>query len=567
MISEGFRKYECMSRSLIEQNLKSLIQNLCMRRFPNEILAASAQPVYLGVNETKGRIDVTVIHKSPTSKLSYGREIINDRIVSILVADRRTFEMDIKSDWLGGLLTESLLFPYEPLINEAFLRHYEIKLKMRMISEIIDNLILEYPRLSREILIKPEYFMWETLARKLSLYPPSICRLSDPKRGMISGRIRELIMPGFLKALERLEKDHVISISKGYVRISERYIDSFKGWRMRIPGLLRNVRDAILRHGIEFFPKMMSSLLEDYFAFASQSITELRLPTEIEDTKSFLFIPTSSGFVSLSEHKRISNFMDSFFAGKSSTVKVERLGGVLNSVYLITVMEDGKLKRRVAKVFKSWYNLKWLPIALWTLGSKEFAVLGKTRLEREYSINKLLLSNGISVPRILHISPSEGILIQEYVEGESLTRIIKRICSSGGDDEQLYSIISMVGEEIARIHGLNISLGDCKPENIKLAEDGRIFFLDLEQAEIGGDQAWDIAEFLYYSGHYAFLSPLKVPRRITESFIDGYLKGGGRAENIKRVRSPRYIRAFSFFTPPHIIYVIANTCLKKVESG
>jgi len=113
MISEGFRKYECMSRSLIEQNLKSLIQNLCMRRFPNEILAASAQPVYLGVNETKGRIDVTVIHKSPTSKLSYGRETINDRIVSILVADRRTFEMDIKSDWLGGLLTESLLFPYE----------------------------------------------------------------------------------------------------------------------------------------------------------------------------------------------------------------------------------------------------------------------------------------------------------------------------------------------------------------------------------------------------------------------------------------------------------------------
>ena len=554
-----------MSRNLLEQNLKASIQNLCMRRFSDEIVAASAQPVFVGMDGTKGRIDVTVILRSSTRKLSYKRETLNDRIVSIIVADHRAFEMDVESDWLGGLLTESLLFPYEPLINEALLRHYEIKLKMRMISEIIDNLILEYPKLSREILIKPEYFMWETIARKISLYPPSICRLLDPKRGIISREIQELVMSGFLKALERLERDHVISISNGYVKISECYIESLKGWRMRIPGLLRNVRDAILRHGIEFFPKMMSSLLEDYIAFANQSITEGRFPFEIEDTKSFLFIPTSAGLVSLSEKRRISGFIDSLFAGKSSTVRVERLGGVLNSVYLITVMENGELKRRVAKVFKSWYNLKWLPIALWALGSKEFAVLGKTRLEREYSINKLLSSNGIAVPRILHISPSEGILIQEYIEGESLTRIIKRICTSGGDDERLYSIISMVGEEIARIHSLNISLGDCKPENIRLAEDGRIFFLDLEQAERGGDQAWDIAEFLYYSGHYAFLSPLKVPRRITESFIDGYLRGGGKAENIKRVKSPRYIKAFSFFTPPHIIYVIANTCMRKAE--
>jgi len=556
-----------MSRNLLEQNLKVSIQNLCMRRFSEEILAASAQPVFVGMNGTKGRIDVTVILRSPTRKLSYVREAINDRVVSILVADHRTFEMDVESDWLGGILTESLLFPYEPLINEALLRHYEIKIKMRMISEIIDNLILEYPEISREMLIKPEYFMWETMARKISLYPPSICRLLDPKRGIISREIQELIMSGFLKALERLERNHVISISNGYVKISERYIESLKGWRIRIPSLLRNVRDAILRHGIEFFPKMMNSLLEDYTAFASQSITEGRLPSEIEDTKSFLFIPTSSGLASLSEKRRISSFIGSLFAGKSSTVKIERLGGVLNSVYLITVMENGEIKRRVAKVFRSWYNLKWLPIALWALGSREFAVLGKTRLEREYSINRLLSSSGIAVPRILHISPSEGILIQEYVEGESLTRIIKRICSSSGDDERLYSVIGMVAEEIAKIHNLNVSLGDCKPENIKLAEDGRIFFLDLEQAERGGDQAWDIAEFLYYSGHYASLSPLKVPRRITERFIDGYLKGGGRIENIKRVRSPRYIRTFSFFTPPHIIYVIANTCMRKTESG
>ncbi|HIE18231.1 TPA: hypothetical protein EYP75_00750 [Candidatus Bathyarchaeota archaeon] len=117
---------------------------------------------------------------------------------------------------------------------------------------------------------------------------------------------------------------------------------------------------------------------------------------------------------------------------------------------------------------------------------------------------------------------------------------------------------------MAKVHNLNVSLGDCKPENMKLTRDGRICFLDLEQAERGGDQAWDIAEFLYYSGHYAYMSPIKVPKKITENFVNGYLEGGGNTENIRKVKSPRYIKVFSFFTPPHILYVIANTCGKSL---
>ncbi|MCD6089108.1 hypothetical protein J7K07_05265, partial [Candidatus Bathyarchaeota archaeon] len=67
-------------------------------------------------------------------------------------------------------------------------------------------------------------------------------------------------------------------------------------------------------------------------------------------------------------------------------------------------------------------------------------------------------------------------------------------------------------------------------------------------------------EFLYYSGHYAYISSIEIPKRIVESFVKGYLKGGGDIENVKRVKSPKYIKVFSFFTPPHIIYVIASTC-------
>jgi hypothetical protein len=52
---------------------------------------------------------------------------------------------------------------------------------------------------------------------------------------------------------------------------------------------------------------------------------------------------------------------------------------------------------------------------------------------------------------------------------------------------------------------------------------------------------------------------------MTESFLEGYLEGGGDPENIREARSPKYIKVFSFFTPLHILYVIVNACGKKLE--
>jgi len=558
---------ERMRNSPLDSDARKNILMLCKQEFAEEIFAAAANmsSIY-GRAETESRIDVTLILDSPTRKLTYQRRSLSIGTVSILAVDRTTFEKDVENDWLGGVLVENLLMPYEPLVNEIFLRSQEVKAKKRIIIEIIDNLIFEYPEMSREMLLKPEFFMWEAIARKASLYPPTICRFLSSSEEGISQEIQESIMRGFEAALKEMEKDGVISFSNGYVEINEKYVEVVKGRKLRFLNLLKNVRNSILRHSIEVFPKMMYSLFEDYAAYARQSAVEGRLLPELEDTRRFIFIPTSSGLVSLSDKLTISEFVRKVLSEEDLKINVERLGGVLNSVYLLRLPNEKNAKKNVVKVFKSWYGLKWLPLALWALGTRGFAVLGKTRLEREYTINRLLSSHGIRVPQILHVSPSERLIFQEYVEGESLAQIIKRICSSSEDNDQLYAVISKVGEEIAKIHNLNVSLGDCKPENMKLTQDGRICFLDLEQAERGGDQAWDIAEFLYYSGHYAAMSPIRVPKKITESFVDGYLEGGGDAENIERIKSPKYIKVFSFFTPPHILYVIANACKKRLDA-
>jgi len=220
----------------------------------------------------------------------------------------------------------------------------------------------------------------------------------------------------------------------------------------------------------------------------------------------------------------------------------------------------------VVKKFKDWYGFKWFPLALWTLGTKSFAVLGRSRLEREYSVNQFLHSQGFPVPRILYVSLQQSLVFEEFIEGKSLTEIIKHIISSEEKSIAEVALVREVGRKIAEAHGLGVSLGDCKPENIIVKKDGKTCFVDLEQATRNGNQAWDVAEFLYYSGHYVSpISTADAAVTIAKEFIGGYLEAGGKQETVKKAGSARYTKVFSIFTPPQVLLAVSNIC-KRSES-
>ena len=125
--------------------------------------------------------------------------------------------------------------------------------------------------------------------------------------------------------------------------------------------------------------------------------------------------------------------------------------------------------------------------------------------------------------------------------------------------------IEKVGEVFAQVHSLNVTLGDTKPENVILDPDDNVYLLDFEQASHDGDKAWDVAVFLYYSGHY--LQPLRSSGKaesIVRAFASGYLKGGGDVAAIKKAGNSKYTRIFSVFTMPSVILAISNAC-RKVE--
>jgi tRNA A-37 threonylcarbamoyl transferase component Bud32 len=123
--------------------------------------------------------------------------------------------------------------------------------------------------------------------------------------------------------------------------------------------------------------------------------------------------------------------------------------------------------------------------------------------------------------------------------------------------------ISDVGERFAQVHALDIALGDTKPENILGEKNGQICLMDFEQASRNGDKVWDIAEFLYYAGHY--ISPFagnQSAEFIAKAFIQGYLKAGGSVQTVKKAGNPKYTKVFSVFTSPHTMLVVSGICRK-----
>ncbi len=497
-------------------------------------------------------------------------KVFDKRNIMVTAVDMWVFERDIDRGFLGEGLASGLIFPYMPLLNENYLHNQEVKLKKRLITELLETLILSFPELSYEIHIKPEYFMYETFLSRARLFPPMIRNLLNCMSDDVKSRNIKIVLQGYMEALKELEKEKLISSSHGYVRITRRFVDSVRSRKVSFVSLFKTAQKAqkaLFTSLLSIFPNIMNFLSQNKEAFLKlQGITETDSKTvhKIEDPQKHLHVPTANGLVPIANRIDIEAFVKKILSSrKNAKIKIEEIGGVLNDVYLIKILENGKEKKIIVKSFKDWSNFKWFPLTLWTVGTRSFAVSGRSRLEKECAINQFLHSKGFAVPTILHISPGERLIFMEYVEGESLEKIIRRIVNSKvkSETEKELEIIRRVGEKFAKVHALDVSLGDTKPENIMIGKDGEIYMLDFEQASRKGDKVWDIAEFLYYAGHY--ISPFIGTRSaelLTKTFIDGYLKAGGNTKIVKKAGNPKYTKVFSIFTFPHIMLTISNIC-------
>ncbi|MCS7123882.1 MAG: hypothetical protein NZ932_00470 [Candidatus Bathyarchaeota archaeon] len=484
--------------------------------------------------------------------------------------DKQIFEKDVDLGFLGEALAIHLIFPYKPLINTDYLKTEEVKLKKRLIIELLENLICDFPELSREIRIKPDYFMYEVMISRARLFPPIYYTLSRFFQKESREQNINRVMEGYMLALKELEREKVVERVNGFFMVSKTFIEKRNGRKAAFTNLLKSAQKALFMSILRTFPKVLGILSEGMDAFLELQFFESernKLKTEfnIEDPKMYLFVPTANGLVPLATRMDTESFVRKILkVGENAAVAVEELGGVLNDVYLVRVSAEGWERKVVVKSFKDWAGFKWFPLTLWTVGTRTFTLLGRSRLERECSINQFLYSKGFAVPKILGINHGERLVFMEYVEGETLEKVVKRTLNREVDKigEEL-KLIRRVGEVFAKVHTLDVALGDTKPENILVGRDGKIYLMDFEQASRRGDKAWDIAEFLYYVGHYVPpLAGTKLVEVVAKAFIEGYLGAGGDLEAVRAAGRPKYTKVFSVFALPHVILTISNVCRK-----
>jgi len=556
---------------LPEEKLVKQILNFCRYVAGSyQITAACICSDYaLEFSKTKTVVEILLIIRDFQPRLMGYIKVLDDRNVVVFAVDEWVFERDVDRGFLGEALAGRMIFPYIALVNEEYLSSQEVRLKKRLILELLENLVLDFPELSYDFHIKPEYFMYETMLSRARLFPPmTYSLLRFMRKGVKKGNI-ERVMRGYVDALKELEKESAIRLSDGYVKISKKLVGEVKSRKARFVNLFKTAQRTLFTSLLGIFPTALnipSQNRETFLRFQRKAEENSELIHQLEEPRRFLYIPTARGLVSLASRMDVEAFAREVFSiNEDAEIKVEEIGGVLNDVYLVKTFVDDEERKIVVKRFRDWSSFKWFPLTLWTFGTRTFAVLGRSRLDRECAINQLLYSKGFAVPKILHVSHVKRLVFMEYVEGENLGKVIKRVVNAKNTEEvkEDLDIISKVGEKLAEVHAFSIALGDTKPENLVVKENGEICMLDFEQASRNGDKVWDIAELLYYTGH--FISPFVGTRStefITKAFIEGYLRAGGDVKLVKKAGNPRYTKVFSVFTFPHIILAISNICRK-----
>jgi tRNA A-37 threonylcarbamoyl transferase component Bud32 len=513
---------------------------------------------------------VVVIKDFQPRLLSYFRTI-NGRNVFFFAVDQWVFERDIDRGFLGEAIASKLIFPYISLQGDCYLHGQELLLKKRLILESIANLSIGYPELVYHMQIKPQFFLYDVLLKRVRVFPLLAYEMTNMLEGSTL-KDEEKALKSYNDALMQLAVDGLISRVNGYVTVSKEFALQSRNPKVWLTNLSKNAPRTLFTSFFGVFPQLLNIIAQDTQAFIrTQKINLHLLQTDINpncytiDPQKYVFVPTSEGLVSLADKVNISGFTKKMFINeKPESVTFEAIGGVLNDIYLIKAQVNGVERKVLVKRFKDWSGFKWFPLTLWSFGARAFAVSGKARLAKECATSEFLRLRGFNVPKILFVSNPERLVFMDFIEGEDLSHSIKRLALDQKNKDSIELVnIEVTGELFAKVHSHGMTLGDTKPENVMIGKDGTVYLLDFEQATQDGDKAWDIAEFLYYSGHY--LQPLQnnqTAEDITKAFIKGYLHGGGDLKDVKKAESAKYTRVFSVFTMPSTILAIANTIRK-----
>jgi tRNA A-37 threonylcarbamoyl transferase component Bud32/predicted nucleotidyltransferase len=493
-------------------------------------------------------IDLLVVLENYPYLLKYVYFSESNMKVSALVVDRKSLEHDAKTGYLGEFVAGRLLHIYASIIGPKFLSNVERIYKQRIILEEVQGIVDSTSVLSTDILFPLDYIVFSKIKRRTLLYPSaaySYYRTYTTRKQNL-----EFALAGYQEALHNIvHQDNDLLVRRGeFLQISEKRILTEKG-KVRLKLTKR------LREFNSYFVQTYAGRRILHLAVKEAESKIRRHVKQQVNLPDFMSCPKMA-YWRLPEGRLLVNRKDWLeelvgLQGKYSISK-KRLGNLNSRTVLYVIKHDlGEYKIAVKELAKS-KTVKWAALSIWTSPVKRFRVDPLFRLGSEYKALRYIRSLGLHTPIVEAVVLDKKLLVTQFIEGMTLSNVIRDYNDNKGDSGWLYH----AGEQVARIHIDGSSLGNIKPKNIIVSSNKKLlYFTDVEQFVFnGGDQAWDLAQFISWglkSTHNTNLAS-----KIVREFLQGYIQVAGNSNVIKLAKSKRYIESFYPVLVPSVAYAI-----------
>jgi tRNA A-37 threonylcarbamoyl transferase component Bud32/predicted nucleotidyltransferase len=483
--------------------------------------------------------DLMIVAKNFREGVRY-KYIDRPMAVSSLIVDEGLLDQDARSSSLGEFVVGRFLNVYEPMANAKLLHTVEREYKMRVIVEALLELSSDYGEFCRHLLVPFDYFLFDKLRKRSVVYPPALYSYVQTYSCALGRENRALSAEGFKYAAESLLPRGFFKIEDGGVRIIPEKMkgDAFT----KVQSLFALTTRGVTQYAVHGYAGRVR-----FSVFRKEAQSKLRRIRERPDPMPELESPRAllrleEGVV-VPDPSQLEKEVAKVLGYDKFTVKEKLIGDPYSTTSVLTFTGGGRETSIVLKNFSDVRSLKWAFLGVWAAAANRFAMTPLARMEREYAVTRALRLSGVLVPAIIAVSPDVRILVKEFVEGPTLSKVIDDFFRGEGSGLEN---ISTYGRLVAKVHAAGYALGDAKASNVIICKRGP-FLTDLEQAEPGGDKAWDLAEFVYYTAKLSTRE--REMEQVARAFLQAYASDGDR-KVVARACHVKYLSPFQPFLLP-----------------
>lgn len=483
--------------------------------------------------------DIIVVARKFGEGVRY-RYIETPVAASALIVDEGLLGQDARTSSLGEFVVGRFLNVYEPISNAELFRGVEVEYKKRVLVEALLELSSDYGDFSGHFVVPFDYFLFDKLKKRSAVYPPALYSYVQTYNCSLGKENRALSAEGFKLAAEQLSPRGFFTMEPDGVRLIPEKVrgDAFTKVQSLFALTTRGVTQYAVhgyagRVGLSVFRKEAQSKLRR-MREKPEPLPELVRPRILLKLEEGVVIPEGSNLESV-----LARLLG--YGGYST--RERQIGEAYSTTRVITFRGEGRESSLVLKNFSDVRSLKWALLGLWASAANKFSMSPLARLEREYAMTRTLRSSGALIPKIVAVAPGERVLVKEFIEGPTLSKVIDDLFKGGSQGLQS---VAAYGSLMAKVHSAGYALGDAKASNVVVTPEG-LYLTDLEQADGNGDRAWDLAEFVYYTAKLS--TKESAMRKIAGAFLDAYAKDGDKG-TLSKAGNAKYLRPFQPFLLP-----------------